>query len=363
MVRELHHGGSERQMAETALGLDRDRFDVHVGVLRTGGVRADELRAAGVHIAHFPLRSFKPPGSLIAAWGLARYIRANNIRLVHTFDLPMTVSAIPATLALTNAVALASQRSHLDLTSPGLRRALLFAERRAHGVVVNCKFLERHLIEDAKIPAERIHVCYNGIDLKRFQRIDAPRPDALPPAALVIGVVCLLRPEKGLPTLLEAFAAVRKMAPNLFLALVGSGSMLPELQRLAGELGILDACVFHPATSQVTDWLRHIDIFVLPSLSEAFSNSLMEAMACGCCAVASRVGGNPELIEDGVTGLLFTPGDAAGLTNALRAAILDPVLRQRMADAGRDFLHANFSGQNAARRMGEIYSGLLENRG
>jgi glycosyltransferase involved in cell wall biosynthesis len=198
--------------------------------------------------------------------------------------------------------------------------------------------------------------------LNRFQRMEAPRPAALPPAALVIGVVCLLRPEKGLPTLLEAFAAVRKMAPNLVLALVGSGSMLPELQRRAAELGIRDACVFHPATSQVTDWLRHIDIFVLPSLSEAFSNSLMEAMACGCCAVASRVGGNPELIEDSVTGLLFTPGDATSLAGALQKAIRDPDLRRRLAQAGRDFVHANFSRENAARRMGEIYSGLLENR-
>ncbi len=362
MVRELHHGGSERQMTETALGLDRAQFEIHVGAFRTGGVRGDELRAAGVRIVHVPVRSFKPPGSLTGAWGLAQYIRANNIRLVHTFDLPLTAWAIPATLYLTRAVALASQRSHLDLTSPWLRRALLFAERRAHGVVVNCKFLERHLIEDAKIPPERIHICYNGIDLKRFRRTDSPRPAGLPPDALVIGTVCVLRPEKGLPTLVEAFAAMRKLAPNLRLAIVGSGPMLGELQRRAGELGVLDACVFEPATIRVADWLRHIDIFVLPSLSEAFSNSLMEAMACGCCVAASRVGGNPELIEDGVRGLLFPPGDAAGLAGALEAAIIDPDFRQRMADAGRDFVHAGFSRENAARRMGEIYSGLLEKR-
>jgi len=362
MVRELHHGGSERQMTETALGLDRARFEIHVGAFRVDGNRGDELRAAGVNIVHMPVRSFKPPGSLTAAWALAQYIRANNIRLVHTFDLPLTAWAIPATLYLTKAVALASQRSHLDLTAPWLRRALLFAERRAHGVVVNCKFLERHLIEDAKIPPERIHICHNGIDLKRFQRMEAPRPAALPPDALVIGTVCGLRPEKGLPTLLEAFAATRKMSPNLRLAFVGSGSMLPELQRRAVELGIPDVCVFEPATSRVADWLRHIDIFVLPSLSEAFSNSLMEAMACGCCAVASRVGGNPELIEDGIRGLLFTPGDAAGLAGVLQRAILDPDLRRRMAEAGRDFVHANLSRESAALRMGEIYSGLLENR-
>jgi glycosyltransferase involved in cell wall biosynthesis len=360
MVRELHHGGSERQMTETALALDRTRFAPHVGAFITRGIRGDELRAAGVPVVHVPVRSFKSPGTLIAARILANYIRSNHIQLVHTFDLPLTAWAIPATLYLTKAVALASQRCHLDLASPWLRKALLFAERRGDGVVVNCKFLARHLIADAGIRPDRIHLCYNGIDLARFHSMGAARPAALRPNALVIGTVCVLRPEKGLSTLVDAFALVGNLAPNLRLAIVGSGPMLPELQRRASELGILDACVFEPATSQVTDWLGNIDIFVLPSLSEAFSNSLMEAMACGCCAVASDVGGNPELIEDGASGLLFPSGDKVALANALRNAILHPDLRQRLADAGRDIVRTNFSREIAARRMGEIYSGLLE---
>jgi glycosyltransferase involved in cell wall biosynthesis len=142
--------------------------------------------------------------------------------------------------------------------------------------------------------------------------------------------------------------------------MVGSGSMLADLEKRAAERGILDACIFQPATSRVVDWLRHIDVFVLPSLSEAFSNSLMEAMACGCCAIASSVGGNPELVEDGKRGLLFAPGDTAGLERALQEVILDANLRRRLADAGRDFVRANFSRETAARRMGEIYSALLK---
>jgi L-malate glycosyltransferase len=361
MVRELHHGGSERQTAEVALSLDRGRFAPHVGAFIVQGSRGDELRAAGVPVVEVPVRSFKSPRSLAAAWELTRYIRANNIRLVHTFDQPLTAWAIPIARHFTKAVALASQRCHLDLASPWLRRALLFAERGADGVVVNCEFLRRHLMADAGIPPEGIHLCYNGIDLTRFRRADSVRPEKLPPESLVIGVMCVLRPEKGLTTLVEAFAAVRGLAPNLRLAIVGSGPVLPQLQTCARDLGVLDACVFQPATSGVEDWLRNIDIFVLPSLSEALSNSLMEAMACGCCPIASRVGGNPELIEDGVRGLLFPPGDAAGLAAALRELILNPDLRRRMAVAAHDFLHANFSRATAASRMEQIYSSLLEN--
>ena len=90
-------------------------------------------------------------------------------------------------------------------------------------------------------------------------------------------------------------------------------------------------CVFEPATSRVPGWLHAIDIFVLPSLSEALSNSLMEAMACGCCVAASRVGGNPELVAQGETGMLFEPRDAAGLAEVLRLLISDSALRAKLA--------------------------------
>lgn len=348
-------------MTEVALALDRGRFAPHVGAFIVRGNRGDELCAAGVPVVEVPVRSLKSPRSLVAAWDFVRYIRANDIRLVHTFDQPLTAWAIPLVRYFTTAVALASQRCHLDLGSPLLRRRLLFAERGADGVVVNCDFLRRHLMEDAGIQPEKIHLCYNGIDLSRFHRGGGTRPADLPPEALVIGVVCLLRPEKGLPTLVEAFAAVRKLAPHLRLAIVGSGPMLPELQSRARDLGVLNDCIFQPAIGGVEDWFRNIDIFVLPSLSEALSNSLMEAMASGCCPIASRVGGNPELIEDGVSGLLFSPGDTASLAGALREAILNPELRLRLANAAHDFVEANFSRETAARRMEQIYSGLLDN--
>jgi glycosyltransferase involved in cell wall biosynthesis len=226
-------------------------------------------------------------------------------------------------------------------------------------IVVNCEFLSRHLVEDEHVPADRIELCYNGLDLEQFRPFDSPRPAGLPPDALVIGIVCALRPEKGLSTLVQAFAAVRGLGPNLKLAIVGSGEMRDPLEAEARKLGIWDDCVFAPATKDVADWLRAIDIFVLPSLSEALSNSLMEAMACGCCAVASNVGGNPELVRDGVTGRLFQPRDAMGLSEILRTLVEDAPLRRRLAAAGEQRMRESFSIRKSADRMTGIYTSLI----
>src|SRR5206468_1096735 len=123
------------------------------------------------------------------------------------------------------------------------------------------------------------------------------------------------------------------------------------------ELGIRASCWFEPEVSEPAPWLRSIDIFVLPSRSEALSNSLMEAMACGCCAIASRVGGNPELITHAETGLLFASGDVAGLTAQLEVAITDHELRERLGAAAAHKIVNGFSLEMAGRAMEAVYVG------
>jgi len=356
MVRELNLGGSERQMAEIAKSLDRSRFDPRVGCFRPAGLRADDLRAAGVPIVHFPVPSI---ASVKGALRIAGYVREQGIRLVHTFDTPANIYGVPAARMAGSAVVLSSQRVDRALWPPLQRHAMRITDRLVDGIVVNCEFLRRHLRDQEKVPAGLIHLCYNGIDTGTFQPQRGAPPEALRGAPLVVGVVCGLRPEKGLETLLDAFAMVHGLVPGMKLAIVGSGTCLASLRERAQALGILPACVFEPATSQVSEWLHAIDIFVLPSLSEAFSNSLMEAMACGCCVAASRVGGNPELVTHGETGMLFEPRDSSQLAEVLRLLVRDPVRRRNMASNAVTLIHSRFSLPAAARRMGEIYSAFL----
>ncbi len=137
--------------------------------------------------------------------------------------------------------------------------------------------------------------------------------------------------------------------------------MQEELRAVAAARGLAGDCTFVPATGQVAEWLRAIDIFVLPSRSEALSNALLEAMACGCCPVASRVGGNVELIRHGENGMLFEAGDVEQLSGVLDTLVELRVLREQLAARARSTAE-QFSIRASAARMEEIYTELIEAR-
>ncbi|MGO9097845.1 MAG: glycosyltransferase [Bryobacteraceae bacterium] len=360
MARELAIGGSERQLCELVQGLDRSRFEPHVGCFRASGFRADELRAAGVPVLELPVRSFRSFSAAVGAIHLGRYIQQCRIALVHTFDYPLNLFGVPVARAFRAPVVVSSQRAHRALYSGLTRRLLRLTDTLVDAIVVNSLSVRRQLIAEDRVPQGRIQLCYNGIDLERFQPGPRCHPSALGSAAMVIGSVCALRPEKGLPTLVDAFAQLLPSRPGLRLLLVGDGPVRAQLEDQAARLGVRHACHFEPATADVPSWLHAIDIFVLPSLSEALSNSLMEAMACGCCAVVSCTGGNPELVQHERTGLLFPPGDTAGLAGCLDRLIADQGLGKSLAAAGTSFIRRNFSRQNSARRMAEIYASLID---
>jgi glycosyltransferase involved in cell wall biosynthesis len=362
VTRTLGHGGTERQLTETALSLDPASFAPHVACVDATGFRAEELRRHGIPILELPLTSFKDPRTFPVLARFLRYMREHSIRLLHSFDTSTNIFTVPVAKLPGGPVVLSSQRCFENVIWPPHRTLNRFAHRLADGIVVNCEAVERHLRQDFGVPARKIHVCRNGLDTSIFRPRAAgdERPEALREARLVIGSVSVLRPEKSLPTLVSAFALVKDLRPGMKLAIVGSGPVRGELESQARELGIAGQCVFEPATHDVAAWLRAIDIFVLPSTSEAFSNSLMEALACGCAAVASNVGGNPELVRQGETGLLFLPGDAEDLGRQLKTAVLDDELRGRMAAEGSAWVAENLSREAAARRMEEIYRGYLE---
>jgi glycosyltransferase involved in cell wall biosynthesis len=361
-VRELHYGGIQGDVTKIALSLDRTRFEPHVATYQIDGMHAEELNRAGVPVLHIPMTSLKSPSAIFSAMRLRSYIRRHGIRLVHAFDTS-AVFVVPLARALRVPAVLASTLGNRKLLDRRSHRQMRWTDRMVDTVVVNCEAMRRHLIDDEHVPGERIELCYNGLVTTEFFPENASRPNAIANASLVIGTVCVLRPEKALTLLQEAFLQVRHLDPNMKLVFVGSGPLLGSLRENASRLGIAEANVFIPATHDVATWLRSMDIFVLPSYSEAFSNSLLEAMACGCAVVGSLVGGTPELIGNNEErGLLFRNGDAGDLALKLSKLIAETEFRRSLGNRASEFVRENLTIEIAAERTAQIYEKMLKHK-
>ena len=357
-TRELDQGGIERDVAKIAMGLDRTRFTPHVATYSAKGMRFEELRAAGIPVFEIPIRSLSSRAALSCAGRLWRYIKEHGIRIVHSYDAS-GIFALPIARMAGAPVMITSQLSYRTILDAKTQRLLRMTDRFADAVLVNCEAIRKYMIEEEHVPADRVELCYNGVETSVFYPAEAARPEVITDASLVIGTVCALRAEKALPLLQEAFAKVRRLQPGIKLLMVGSGVELTALSANAAKLGIEEASVFVPATADVATWMRAIDIFVLPSYSEAFSNSLLEAMACGCCVVGSRVGGTPELVGNDERGLLFESRNVDDLAEKLGRLIGDAELRREFGNRAAAFAREKLTIKIAVQSTAEIWERRL----
>jgi glycosyltransferase involved in cell wall biosynthesis len=363
MVRELGIGGCERDLAKLVKAIDRSKFSPHVGCFISEGLRSGELREAGVPIVRFPVRSFQSWSAIQGARQMGRYLREHQIKLVHCFDVPTVIFGIPTAYLYRTPAIISAQLGERELFSKTYHRLLRWTDRLADVVVANSRYIQQYLIEREHIPAARTYLCHNGFEPAVFHTTAEPKPGAVADASLVIGAVCALRPEKRLDLLLRAFAQIRHLQSGLKLLIVGSGAVLPQLTALSRELGIAADCVFEPSKTDVPPWMHALDIYVMCSETESFPNALLEAMACGCAVVGSRVGGVPELITDGVSGLLFESLSVDSLSAALAKLVTDQALRRRLSAQAAVAARNNFSMEVNARRNEALYTTLLGRKG
>jgi L-malate glycosyltransferase len=357
MVRALGVGGTERQLTEVAIALDRRQFQPWIVCFDADGVRSDDLQRASVPVVEFPVRSFSRPGTLSLAWQFVRWLRTHRVALLHAFDYPTALFGLPLGHLARVPVVLSSQRGDRALFPPRYRRALSLADRLADGIVVNSDYIRGLLTTRDGVSPTKVHTCRNGLDTSIFRPVGAIRRPERQIAGCVIGIVCAVRPEKSIETLVTAFARLRDTRHHL--VIVGDGPSKPPLETLVRELGVISRVTFIPTTWEVAPWYRGIDVFVLPSLNESFSNSLMEAMACGCCVLASKAGGNVELVSDGTNGLLFEPGNAVDLQRALEAVLGDEALRGTLAAEGVRTIEAAYTREASAARLAAVYAEYL----
>lgn len=362
MVRELGIGGCERDLTKIAIGLDRTRFQPYVGCFIPEGLRAGELHAHGIPVIPFKVPSLLSRAAVRSAFELGSFLKNRRIQVMHAFDIPADIFAVPIARLYGTPAVISSELSFRHLLNRASNRYLLrLSEKAAHKIVVNSAAVGRDLVENAGVIAAKVVLNHNGVDLNAFQ----PQPrlrKVFPDALLIVGTVCALRPEKRIDLLLDAFARIAKGKEGLRLVIVGSGSTLPALRQQAGTLGIAPLCHFEPSKSEVADWMRTLDVFVMSSDSESFPNALLEAMACGCSVVGSRVGGIPELVDAERNGLIFEPGSSDDLAGKLLRLIDDPESRLRFAAAALHTARHTFPIEAAVDRLQNLYTSMLAGR-
>jgi sugar transferase (PEP-CTERM/EpsH1 system associated) len=225
--------------------------------------------------------------------------------------------------------------------------------------------LGRWLVEDIGLPRRKVLSICNGVDTRRFSpsgRQAARAALAIESGSMVIGTVGRLDPVKDQVGLIHAF---RRVAgdPRARLLIVGDGPCRPELESVISALDLDQRVRLLGERDDVPDVLAAMDVFVLSSIGEGISNTILEAMATGLAVVATRVGGNPELVVDGTTGSLVEARSPAALAAALQRYLEDPGLIESQGRAARQLAEAEFSLERMLASYEQLYMRLLDARG
>jgi glycosyltransferase involved in cell wall biosynthesis len=346
-------GGGEESLLTLARGLDRSRFRLHAVVPGEGAI-AETLRRLGIPVAVLPM----PPLRLQNLGGFTRALRglrhqavAWHIRLIHAHGSRVAVYAGLVArrlgIPLIWHVRIADRDRLLD---PVLLR--LSTRVIAISQAVKARFAgSRHL--------GKIQVIYNGVDLPYWSPAERVTASAAGPVVLLVG---RLSPEKGQATLLRAAPAVLQKVPGTRFILLGADLDHEgrHLRLLARTLAVEGAVEFREWLGDPRAVFQEADVVVLPSRSEGFGRVLVEAACLGKPVVASRVGGIPEVVVDGVTGLLVPPENPAALAEAVVTLLRDPAIRARLGAAGRERALAHFTASRHVEEVASVYEELAQ---
>jgi glycosyltransferase involved in cell wall biosynthesis len=236
-------------------------------------------------------------------------------------------------------------------------------------VIAVCELARQAEIERAGVSPEKVVTVYNGLDAAEFAGVDQERAAlvrqglAIPRGTPVVAAVGRLHPQKDFPTLLRAMARVHEAVPGARLLVVGDGMLRGDLEAQARSLELSSSVVFTGQRADVPELLNAVDLFALSSLWEGLPNVVLEAMAAGLPVVGTRVGGVPEVVVDGVTGILVPPRDPEALASGIAQLLSDSELSQRMGDAGRARVVEQYSVERMVRETEVLYEGLLAKKG
>ncbi len=377
IIGSLDVGGTEGQLVDLATRLDPARYSPVVVCLSSGGVLAERLRTKGVRVEVVGFRGQRMTGSRALTWRapsllprfvrLVRLIRREAPDLVHGLLFSAYILGTFAARLAGVPVVVAGRRS-LGYFKSGKPHYLLLerlANRMTDLVIANSEAVRQDVLRTERLPAEKVIVIHNGLDQEQFavpRDGDLRRSLGLQNRAPIVGVVANFIHYKGHRYFLPAWAEVVKQFPAAAALLVGDGPLRAECEAQATALGLTQSVYFLGTRRDVPALLALMDVVVHPSLQEGFSNAILEAMAAGKPVVAANVGGNPEAVVHGETGLLVPPGDSAALADAMLSLLRRPEEAARFGEAARRRVAQQFLLSATVPRYEAVYDRLVREK-
>ena len=353
------NGGAQEHVYSLVTRMDRDRYDVRV-VSLSHGSSVRRLEKAGIEVT-----VIDEPDDRVAVRALAELLAPIEPEIVHNHMFRAEVVGTRAALLLgemgckrpavistihSSRIRCVDDRSALRQLTPLMDR-----------LIVVSKAIERKIRDEGRFGTP-VSLIYNGVDLQRYNH-EQPcctlhEDYRIPENSPIVGVVARLEAEKGHRTLIDAWPVVLEAHPEAWLLIVGEGSERNSLEAQAASLGIADHVVFTGRREDVPAVTAALDVAVLPSYREAQGLSVLEAMALSRPVVASNVGGIPEMIEDGVSGLLVPAGDCEALAASIVRLLSDHPYADMLARRGHDLVHDRFCIELMTNSIEAIYDEL-----
>ena len=376
LIGSFHQGGSERQAVQlTRLLLESGWCNVSVATLDRDGILLKEIGRLGLNeIPEFRLNSFYDPHFVRQVWRFARYLKQHEIDVVHTHDFYTNVFGMAGAALARVPVRIASRRE--SAVRPASQRFVeRCAYRAAHAVVANCDDVRQQLLREG-VTAKKVRTIYNGLDVARVHTAKAERKEILkalnlPEAARFVTMMANMRahvwdPEplcyKDHPTFLRAAERVLKRVPEAAFIIGGEGELKEATQELAKTLGIADRTFFIGRCQDVGEVLSISEVCVLSSVSEGFSNAILEYMAASRPVVATDVGGAREAIVHGESGYLVPAGDDEGMADHIVSLLVQPENARSIGERGRQRVVEKFSSLKQLQNIESLYGELLKRR-
>ncbi len=366
LIKGLNIGGAEKLLSMSLPFLDRDTFDYQVVYLfKNMNDLVLKFEQAGIPVSCLNMEKVY---DLRVIFKLSRLLRKQNIDILHT-HLPYAgiVGRLAAKLAGVKAI-VSTEHGIMESYHPITRLGNILTLPLNRATIAVSQAAARSILRYKITRPAKIKIIYNAINLKDTQSVQQEpvlikKSLGIDGHSLVVGTVSNIRPEKGHQYLLEAARLVLEQRPEVNFVIVGRERAMEDLVRLeeqAKRCGIRDRIIFTGYRPDALQIMVAFDVFVLPSIWEAFAVVLMEAMALGKPIVATNVGGIPEAIDEGVNGFLVPPRDPGQLALRILALLRDDTLRKRMGEEGRKKVHHRFSIEHMVKEVEQIYLSVLK---